>query len=240
MALIGGGLRQRAYSGLLNAFFPSKCPVCGGASDTFRTSPICSNCWAEGIKPYDGPACSVCMAPFQSEQGTICSECRKGPPYYTRALSFGLYSGTLREAIHLLKFSSIRRLARPLGLLMAGLDLPRVDLIVPVPMGGSGLKERGFNQSALIGMAVSDKIGASLKVDVLLKKKDTLPQVGLSRAERLRNVKGAFGVRGNLNGERVLLIDDVMTTGATVRECSKVLIKAGAGEVFVATVARSG
>lgn len=154
-------------------------------------------------------------------------------------MSFGLYEDTIREAIHLLKFSGIRRLGRPLGALVAGLEFPEADAVVPVPVGRRGLRERGFNQSALIAKAVSKQRGLPLRIGLLYKCKETPPQVGLSARERLTNLRGAFDTRGRLRGERVLLIDDVMTTGATAAECSKTLLGAGAKEVYVATAARS-
>jgi ComF family protein len=157
-----------------------------------------------------------------------------------RSLNFGTYSGTLREAIRLLKFQSVKRLARPLGMLLAGLNLPSADCIVPVPLSAQGLRERGFNQSLLVARHLSRASGMPLEKGVLYKMKDTLPQVGLTRSARLQNLRGAFGTRENLKGKTVLLVDDVITTGATITECTKTLLKDGAGEVYAASLARTG
>jgi ComF family protein len=151
-----------------------------------------------------------------------------------------MYSGTLREAIILLKFQSIKRLSRPLGMLLAGLNLPPTDIIVPVPLSLQGLRERGFNQSLLVARHLSKASGIPLEAGVLYKKKDTLPQVGLTRSARLQNLRGAFGTRNKINGKTVLLVDDVITTGATITECTKTLLKSGAGEVYAASLARTG
>jgi ComF family protein len=155
-------------------------------------------------------------------------------------ITYGPYSDVLKEALHLLKFSSIKRLSRPLGLLLAGLQMPEADFIVPVPLSSRGLRKRGFNQTLLISRTLSMTTGMPLSTGFLYKKRETPPQVSLPRRERLLNLKGAFGTRERLNGERVLLVDDVVTTGATARECSRAILKAGASEVFVTALARSG
>lgn len=230
---------SRCSSWLINLLYPSNCPLCGGPSNLYELSPICSVCFS-GIKRFTGPSCAVCGEAFGSELGHICGRCIKEPPPFKRAASYGLYTDdALREAIHLLKFSGIKRLSKPLGMLLSGIELPSADLIVPVPVSARSLRARGFNHSALMGKTVSKRLGIPLLVGVLYKKKDTPPQVGLTRAERLENLRGAFGMRERLNGQKVLLIDDVLTTGATARECSKTLLKGGADEVYVATAARS-
>ena len=138
-----------------------------------------------------------------------------------------------------MKFYGLKRLAKPLGKLLLNFDLPELDGVVPVPLSIKRLRERGFNQSLLIARVISKEIKAPLLMDTLLKKKDTLPQTGLSARERMLNLKNAFDIRGDIRGLRLLLVDDVMTTGATVKECSKELMKAGAKEVTVLTLARS-
>lgn len=114
-----------------------------------------------------------------------------------------------------------------------------VDGIVPVPVTRKTLKERGFNQTLLLSDTVSRHFKIPVHMDLLNKKKDTLPQIGLGARERINNIKNVFEVKGRINKMRLILLDDVMTTGATVRECSKVLMKAGAEEVVVVTLARS-
>lgn len=154
-------------------------------------------------------------------------------------MSFGIYSDALREAIHHLKFSRLKRLAKPLGRFLQELPVPEMDGIVPVPLSKKSLRERGFNQTLLLARVLSAHLKIPVYMDTLHKKRDTVPQIELGAKERLSNLKNAFGVRGDLNGLRLILMDDVMTTGATVRECSKAVMKAGAREVIVVTVARS-
>ena len=155
-------------------------------------------------------------------------------------LNYGIYSDALAEAINLMKFSGLRRFANPLGKLLLNLEMPECDGIIPVPLSKSALRERGFNQSLLMAKVISKNLRISVHMDMLLKIKDTLPQVGLNAKERRKNLRGAFKASGKINKLRLLLLDDVMTTGATARECSKALMSAGAKEVIVITLARAG
>ncbi|MEW6002981.1 MAG: ComF family protein [Nitrospirota bacterium] len=225
-------------SKLLNILYPSKCPVCGNTADVFYHSPICSFCWSK-IKRYTGPSCKVCAMPFSSEHSKICGQCLKQRPPFSTVINYGLYESVLAEAINYLKFHGIRRLSKPLGRLLMSFDLPRIDGIIPVPLSIKKLRERGFNQSLLLARVVSKSTGVPLLMDTLIKKKETLPQTGLSAKERLLNLRGVFEVKGNIRGIRLLIVDDVMTTGATVTECSKQILKAGAKETIVLTLARS-
>jgi ComF family protein len=154
-------------------------------------------------------------------------------------LNYGVYSDALAEAINLLKFSGLRRLANPLGKLLLNLEIPECDGIIPVPLSKRGLRARGFNQSLLMARVISKKLEIPLYIDMLLKIRDTSPQVGLSAKERMKNIRGAFKASREINNLRLLLLDDVMTTGATVRECSRALMRAGAKEVIVITLARA-
>jgi competence protein ComFC len=225
-------------SGFLNILYPSLCPVCGKPSDSWRYSPVCSECWSQTGK-YRGPACRVCALPLSSEYSSVCGQCIKEKPQYSKALFFGLYDGVLAEAINQLKFHGLKRLSKPLGRFLLDVDLPPFDGIVPVPLSLKGLRQRGFNQSLLLAIVVSRHFKAPLLMDILSKKKETPPQIGLSKKERLYNLRNAFETKGDIESLRLLLIDDVMTTGATANECSRMLMKAGAKEVIVLTLARA-
>ena len=222
----------------LNSLYPSICPLCKNSSDSYKHSPLCTNCW-KGVERYSGPSCKICATPLVSEYATVCGECLKHKPVFSRVLNYGIYSGALAEAIHRMKFYGIKRLADPLGRLLLDLEIPECDGIVPVPLSKKSLRERGFNQALLMAVVLSKELKIPLYMDILFKKKDTPQQLGLNAKERLKNLKGAFAVRGEIDNLRLLLIDDVMTTGATARESSKTLIKAGADEVIVITLARS-
>ena len=177
--------------------------------------------------------------PFTSEYAKICSQCFKKAPPFSMIINYSLYDGVLAEAINQLKFHGLKRLAKPLGKLLLDFDLSGMDSVVPVPLSIKRLRERGFNQSLLLARVISREKKLPLLIDILFKKKETSPQTGLSGKERLLNLKNAFVVKRDIRGLRLLLVDDVMTTGATVTECSKQLMKAGAKEVTVLTLARA-
>lgn len=177
--------------------------------------------------------------PTVSAHTTLCEACLKAKPPFSKVLYYGIYEGVLKEAIHLLKFKGIKRLSRSLSLLLAELALPKTDGIVPVPLHPRRLKEREFNQTATISRSLSKKIKTPLLLNVLKKTKDTQPQTDVTGSERLKNVKDAYFVTGEIAGMDLLLVDDVITTGATIRECSKALKKAGAKNITVIALARS-
>ena len=229
---------HRALAWCSALVFTDTCPTCAGTPDDLMTAPICRACWS-AMARYTGPACEVCARPFASPLSTICGECLKKPPPFVRAQSYTLYGETMKEAIHLLKYSRIKRLARPLAARLVGLSLPEVDAVIPVPIGLGGLRERGFNQTLQIGRVVARHLGVPMIADVLYRKRETARQAGLTRTQRIANLRGAFGTRGPLPARRVLLVDDVITTGTTASECAKALRKAGAAEIHVVTLART-
>jgi len=230
--------RNSLISGILNILYPSRCPVCSGASDQWNHAPICRNCWSS-ITRYAGPSCSVCALPLASEHARLCGQCLQVQPPFTRVAAYGLYEGVLAESIHQFKFHGVRRLAKPLGHFLLHLDIPNADGIVPVPLTKNGLIKRGFNQSLLLSRVVARHTGIRLFLDLLFKTRETAPQLGLSARDRLTNLRNAFTTGGNLGGLRLLLVDDVITTGATVRECAKTLLDDGAKEVTVLALARA-
>jgi len=207
-------------------------------TDNIRYAPFCKSCWSS-ITKYNGPACEICSAPFSSEYSHLCGECGKRPPLFSRAICFGLYDGVLATAINVFKFQKIRRLYKPLGKLLLDLDVKGTDAVIPVPLSAKGLRERGFNQSLLLSKFISDKTGITLIADGLVKNSETHSQIGLSAKERAANLRRAFGTRKSFTGMSLLLVDDVMTTGTTVNECTKQLLKAGAEDVMVLALARA-
>jgi len=150
-----------------------------------------------------------------------------------------LYEGALRKGINLLKYHGKKRLSRPLSGLLIKTGLPETDVLIPVPLHHKRLRKREFNQSALISKQIAEKLKSRLLLDCLVKVRDTLPQVGLRYKARVKNIKGAFKVSNNelIKDKRIILVDDVVTTGATIRECSRTLKKAGAGKIYVVSLA---
>lgn len=233
----------------LDLVFPAMCPACDAPLGPGRRDPLCGACWS-GIERLGPPLCERCGVPSdvpssrdaRSAGPAICPGCRANPPEFDRARGAGLYTGPLREALHALKFRGKRALARPLAELMqeqcAAVLGSGGAVLVPVPLGRARLGERGFNQAELL----ADRLGALLDWPVrrrwLSRVRETAPQTDLSAADRRVNVGGAFAASRRVAGRHVVLIDDVLTTGATCRECARALRAAGASRVDVATVAR--
>lgn len=187
----------------------------------------------------------MCSTPFSNgfalDAEGVCAACRLAKRGYDRAACFGFYEGSLRRLIHLFKYSGMTPLARPLAdLLLRALPVDATfDAVVPVPLYWRKRWQRGFNQAELLARRVAKKRRIPM-VSVLRRSRATSVQAGLTSAGRRANVAGAFALRGNADvaGKRFLLIDDVMTTGATVGACAAVLKRAGAKSVTVLTLAR--
>ncbi len=229
------------FTDLFDLILPPLCQICGRISER---NGICHLC-LEGLERIEPPFCTICGEPFRSKEALDhpCPQCLKSRPPFRKARSYALYRGVVLDAIHALKFRGRTSLAAPLSevLSLCDVDLSEYDLIVPVPLHLKRLRERGYNQALLLARALGRRHSIEVAPRVLKKVRETPPQVGLKRDERIRNVKDAFEVTDpfRLSGKGVLLIDDVYTTGATVRECAKTLKRAGAGFVDVLTVARA-
>ena len=218
---------------------------------------MCDPC-LESIQPISGGLCSVCgerlVSPyaFRVESEGRCGLCRRLEQPYVRAAAYGSYESGLRDLIHLLKYQQVRPAANVLGRMLAEVIAEfgpqwgeaRV-LVAPVPLFHRKLRQRGFNQAELIARAAL-KLAAvtnelTLEPQILERVRETQSQIGLTRHQRRENLRGAFRVAepGKISGCDVLLVDDVLTTGTTASECARVLRKAGAKRVWVATVART-
>jgi ComF family protein len=180
---------------------------------------------------------------------TECVSCQEQKPHFAKAAAYGSYDGGLRELLHLLKYDRVEPVAGVLGTMLAEaidkLDVVSESLVVvPVPLYAGKRRERGFNQAELIARkALKELPGKNLHLatDVLERTRPTISQIGLTRPQRVENLRGAFRVKhlSRVKGRDVLLVDDVMTTGTTASECARVLRRAGAKSVLVATVART-
>ncbi|MCX6595213.1 MAG: ComF family protein [Acidobacteria bacterium] len=235
----------RALARLLNLAFPEDCRVCGTRLSNFSRVPVCPNCLHAPQPMVAEFACTQCHTPFLNDAplrpNGLCALCRSGIAMYQAVYSYGFYEGALRKLVHLFKYQRISTLAEPLGqLLVAALPRgERFDLIVPLPLHWWRRYRRGFNQAALLAKPVSRATGWPVE-QLLRRVKNTGAQAGLTRSARRRNVAGAFRVTDaeRLRGKRVLLIDDVFTTGATAAAATAALRRAGAARVAVLTLAR--
>jgi ComF family protein len=235
------------WRGILDLLYPPRCEACG----RLRRDPICDDC-AAAIERIQPPVCETCGEPFdpRAQAAPKCAQCRRGGPRaFSRARSAAYYEGPLAAAIRRFKYHGQLVLAKPLAQLMvdalqngpaADLQIETVDAVCAVPLHESRLRERGFNQSAVLAELVAEAIGKPLK-SLLSRTRATLPQVELPAASRAANVRGAFEARLQevIEGQRVLLIDDLFTTGATLRECARALRGSGAAEVRIFALARA-
>src|SRR5262249_60806067 len=198
-----------------------------------------------GAAPPYCAACGVPFATFAPHAGGsagLCGPCRTAPPVWDYARAAARYEGPLRDALHAFKFEKRRALARPLADLVleqCGDDLAAdVDALVPVPLGQARERERGFNQARLIAERLAASLDRHVEPGWLTRVRPTASQSDLGAEERRANVRGAFAATANVAGRHVVVVDDVLTTGATAAECCRALRQAGARAVGVLSVAR--
>ena len=241
---------SQACDGILNLIFPDRCFLCTAPVARLRDCSVCGDCWGKAVslrlKP---PWCPSCGLPFQTpltDEGHLCGACSVQTPPFSGARSFGYYAAQLSRLVQGFKFERRRNLAKPLASLLASAYLEtwrreEFELVVPVPLHPRRRRERGFNQAALLAAALQEQLMLPCSESPLSRVRDTLPQVGLSDAERQRNLRSAFRCDrpALVRDRRILLVDDVMTTGATVASASDALLTAGARSVSVLTVARA-
>jgi ComF family protein len=235
-------LAGRAATRLLDLVLPQRCPLCATPLD--RGPALCGACWS-ALPLVVPPVCDVLGTPFPHAMGSgaVSPAALAAPPVYARARSAALHEGPARRLVHALKFADRHEVAGLMARLMARAGrelLDPADAVLPVPLHPRRLFSRRFNQSAMLARDIARLSGRPLLLDVLMRKKPTRRQVGLTRRQRARNVQGAFAVRDAeaIRGKRLVLVDDVLTTGATVEAAARVLLKAGAQEVCVLTFAR--
>jgi len=227
----------KGLSGLVGAFidllFPLTCAVCEQQGRF-----VCEGCeggLARLVKPY----CSLCAAPGPVSP---CAWCKETGPAFDGVTAPYLMEGPVKEMVYDLKYRDLRAAAPDLGRLMAAhLKSSRLpaDLLIPVPLHRRRERERGYNQSTLLAREISVLTGIPVEAETLYRTRNTAPQVSMTgREERLKNIEGAFEARADLGGRRVLVVDDVVTTGSTISACAAPLKAAGAASVWGLALAR--
>ena len=223
--------------------FPPCCAACQARPFVSAGDRLCHDC-LESIRFIEPPVCTVCGQPFHGPQGTdhTCGQCIKNPPSFDTARSLFQYQGSVRTLIHRIKYKDDGYALRAFSSLAMGhvlLDHLKPDMVIPVPLHSKRLRKRGFNQSLRLAGTIFPHI--PLGMDILTRTLNTKPQTELSMKERPRNVRNAFETASPLpeGVKTILLLDDVYTTGATVRACAQALKRAGANEVHAFTVART-
>jgi len=220
---------------VLELLFPTRCVSCGASGKL-----LCESCLAR-LKSLDKLYCVVCGKPAVGGFTHPGCATRYTPE---RVLSAFWYRGPAKKAIKTLKYKRVWTLAKLLSQLLVedleekGVSFGVEAVIIPVPLAFWRRGKRGFNQAELLAKTLGERLNLSVKTNLLERAKETPSQTGLTRKERAKNVKGAFKVQRELRREDLLLVDDILTTGETVRECARILKKAGAGQVWVLTFAK--
>ena len=233
-------MQSRLYNAgwkLLDVLFPPKCAGCGSWGERY-----CPACFGK-TRLITRPFWQICGEPLPHSQEIICARCRGQQVAFAAIRSWAVFSEPLQSAIHKLKY----RQDRGLGMVLAQplIELQRryhwkIDLIIPVPLDKVRRKERGYNQAALLARPISWQNGVPYTDHALFRDKITKQQVGLSASERRENMSGAFRADEKwVAGKKILVIDDVITTGSTINACAAALINAGADQVYAITLARS-
>lgn len=242
-------LSRRILDSLLNLIYPESCLICSEAIARQQDCGLCADCWENALRLRIAPPwCVSCGLPIPVVDGTsasLCASCILRPPPYAGARSFGYYTSELGGLVQALKFHGRRNLVGLLAPLLASAfyaswTREEFDLVVSIPLHAKRRRERGYNQAELLARTLARQIALPFS-DALVRIRSTLPQIGLTQSQRLNNVRKAFHCNksGRVSGRRVLLIDDVMTTGATAASASRALVEAGSLRVSVLTVARA-
>jgi len=234
-------------TGLVDLIFPPRCTACGKSLGERQCTPFCEECTAD-FRYLSSPLCPVCGMPYADQTGTDhpCEMCLLSPPPFAAARSVGAYQGVLQEVIHRYKYGHDITIGETLGEIMADYPYPFFDIrdysaVMPVPLHVRRLRERGFNQSLILARQIARR--HKLKLDYLSLKRviPTPPQIHLGRHDREQNVRGAFEVTKppRVEGQKIIVVDDVYTTGSTARECARALNRSGAAAVAILTLSRA-
>lgn len=227
-----------AFDAVVDVVLPPSCAAC----DVVLPGPVgfCEDC-AHEVLELPTVHCVRCAEPGAFPSGR-CPNCTAGVPW-TKAWAPFEHEGSIARAIHRFKYEDRSDLSRPLGLLLAATAKDALDampgVLVPLPLHELRFRERKFDQAGLLAAMLGQRIGREVQAEWLLRNRDTRRQVGLSEGDREANVRGAFTATRQVNGQDVVLIDDVLTSGATAREAARALSAAGAARVFVLTLARA-
>ena len=244
------GILREVCDALTSLAFPAPCRVCAATLETSSRIPICAEC-LDSLRPLTGAGCQKCGRPFVSalaglSENPLCHLCRRGVYGFDLARSYGGYDTTMVRAVVLLKYHAVTPLAdwfaARLAEVVAGDPESFVaDVVVPVPLHPDRLRERGYNQAELIARPLTRLLDLPCRSELMVRIKPRPAKQKLTRHERWESVRGAYAIReqARVDNLRVLLVDDVLTTGATLDSCARALRRAGAARVVGLTVARA-
>ncbi len=233
---------QQFFETAITFLFPAQCKVCEMDIGIESIPYLCKGCW-DSLDIVTPPWCEICG---KHDVDGVCTMCATNPPRYGKLRTVAFYDAILQKIIHLYKFEKRRTLAKHLSYIMVkhrpkDCDFNEYDYILPIPLHKNRLRERGFNQSALIAQGISNEVGIDICTNALVRNKNTSPQSSLTRDARQTNIVGAFGIKNRnlIKGKRILILDDVFTTGATVNEAVNMLWNEDPVEIDVLTLART-
>lgn len=232
--------KEKIKNTFLDILYPRHCPVCHDIPAP-GIRKICVGC-REKLKPITGPRCFKCSKPLKDPEQEYCRDCSRRTHLFEQGIGIFPYSTILQESLYKLKYGKRQEYGIFYGELAAfyaedQIRCWKIDGIIPIPLHRKRLEKRGYNQAEIIAESVGKKMDLPVKKKLLMRKTNTKPQKDLNPGERQKNIKGAFAVNGELNGENFLLIDDIYTTGATLDEAAGTLQKAGAGKVYFLVIA---
>lgn len=237
----------RILTALTELLFPSLCLSCSRVLLEKKGHPFCPACYS-GLRFITPPLCPSCGIPYPAQEGPdhVCGECLLKKRHIGAARSLGVYESVLHEVIHDFKYGGNLTLGERMGRLMADHDYPSFricdySLIIPVPLHPRRLRHRGFNQSLILAREIARRHGIAMDFCAFTRAVDTESQAGLQKEERRSNIRQAFRVTNpeRIRGQTILLVDDVYTTGSTLGECARTLLKGGAEAVGALTLARA-
>jgi ComF family protein len=232
------------FKKIIELLFPNQCLHCShliGQEGVF-----CNDCWKK-LQFITDPKCNICCHPFEYKvaDNLICGKCLGNKPSYNRVITVFRYNSVIKKIIGDFKSRDTTYLAKKFAKILfnrASSEIAKIDLIVAVPLHKIRLRKRKFNQAILLTKELSKLSKKKFFYDFLLRIKNTTAQAGLKKREREKNLRGAFALNKKykkiVKGKKILLIDDVMTTGTTLEGCAKILKKAGAKEVIVLVIAK--
>ena len=238
---------KRILTGLADIIFPPRCLTCDVILDHHESQALCPLCFSK-IKFIKSPLCTCCGIPYPGadESDHLCGGCITSKPAFSVARAVGHYEAIFLDALHSFKYRGKAAFGKSLGKIMAQYEYPLFaisdyTLIMPVPLHPKRLRERGFNQSVILARVVAGRYSIPLDFLSLRRYMYTEPQINLGKKDRESNVRGAFIVTepDRIKDHRIILVDDVYTTGSTVKECARILMKNKASTVAVLTLARA-
>ncbi len=232
--------KEKIKNTFLDILYPRHCPVCHDIPVP-GTQKICSGC-RERLRPITGPRCYKCSKPLNNTEQEYCSDCSRRTHLFEQGIGIFPYSTLLQQSLFKLKYGKRQEYGLFYGELAAVyaeeyIRRWKIDCIVSIPLHRKRLEKRGYNQAELIAEALGEKVNIPVKKKILKRKINTEPQKDLNPEERRKNIRGAFTAGEGIRGEKVLLIDDIYTTGTTIDEAARALKKAGAEKVYFLVIA---